>query len=128
MALIFYFSSLEDTELSGGFLSDILTFFYNKCSSVPYISLFIDKVFHAGIYAVLGLLYYFSLRESGIYRHLLLFSVVLAAGYGITDEFHQSFVPGRVASAGDVLADVIGAMFGALAAGMLISIRQRKVK
>lgn len=38
-------------------------------------------------------------------------AIVLAVcfGYGLTDEFHQSFVPGRDASLGDLLADVAGA-------------------
>ena len=125
MALIFYFSSLEDTELSGGFLSIFFGFFSNECP-IPILSLFIDKVFHAGIYGLLGLLFYFSLRESGIYRYLFLLSVVLAVGYGVTDEFHQSFVPGRFASAGDLLADLAGALLGVFAARVIVSARSRR--
>ncbi len=125
MVVIFYFSSLEDTELAGGFLSFIFEFFSNECP-IPILSLFIDKLFHAGIYGLLGLLFYLSLRESGIYRHLFLLSVVLAVGYGVTDEFHQSFVPGRFASAGDLLADLAGALIGGLAAGILVSVRNRR--
>lgn len=30
--------------------------------------------------------------------------------YGMTDEYHQSFIPGRVSSFGDLAADVIGAV------------------
>lgn len=37
-------------------------------------------------------------------------AVLFCLVYGILDEFHQSFVPGRTASAYDVLADVIGAI------------------
>jgi VanZ family protein len=39
----------------------------------------------------------------------------LAAGYGVTDEVHQSYVPGRVPDLADWLADAAGA--GAAAAG-----------
>jgi VanZ family protein len=37
-----------------------------------------------------------------------------AALWGILDEFHQSFVPGRNASVGDAVIDGIGAFCGAL--------------
>ncbi|GAB4247078.1 MAG: hypothetical protein Kow00109_23180 [Acidobacteriota bacterium] len=35
-----------------------------------------------------------------------------AAGYGLLDEFHQSFIPGRTASGQDWLADAVGAFLG----------------
>lgn len=37
---------------------------------------------------------------------------MLAVLYGVTDEFHQSFTPGRSASAADLLADLLGALGG----------------
>ncbi|MDH3980911.1 MAG: VanZ family protein, partial [Gammaproteobacteria bacterium] len=37
----------------------------------------------------------------------------LTALYGVLDEFHQSFVPGRNADVLDVLADASGALLGA---------------
>ena len=40
-------------------------------------------------------------------------AVCLATVYGVSDEFHQSFVPGRDASVGDVLKDLGGASLGA---------------
>jgi VanZ family protein len=36
-------------------------------------------------------------------------AVVGAALYGVTDEFHQSFVPGRDASVFDLIVNTIGA-------------------
>ena len=47
-------------------------------------------------------------REAGL-------ALVIAALYAVSDEFHQSFVPSRTASAWDVLIDTCGA-----AAGLLI--------
>lgn len=45
-------------------------------------------------------------------------SLVLAIAYGVSDEFHQAFIPGRVPSAGDVLVDASGAFAGALLAAL----------
>lgn len=38
-------------------------------------------------------------------------AVALAVLYGVTDEFHQSFVPGRDASFLDLTTDFVGALF-----------------
>ncbi len=42
-------------------------------------------------------------------------SVLFCSLYGLSDEWHQSFVPGRDASLGDWLADTIGAVLAATA-------------
>jgi hypothetical protein len=52
-------------------------------------------------------------------------AVALTAGYGMTDEFHQSFVGGRTPSAADWLADAAGAAV-AVAAIVLIAARVRR--
>lgn len=43
-------------------------------------------------------------------------STALATLYGVSDEFHQSFVPGREPSGADVAKDLLGALFGVTAA------------
>jgi VanZ family protein len=40
-------------------------------------------------------------------------AIVLATVYGVSDEFHQLFVPGRSADRYDVFADCAGATLGA---------------
>jgi VanZ family protein len=42
-------------------------------------------------------------------------AVLLTIAYGVTDEFHQSFVPGRSMDVYDLFADAIGAMIGTAA-------------
>lgn len=55
---------------------------------------------------------------------LVLAAWALAVAYGLSDEFHQSFVPRRDASAFDVMVDAIGAL-GGVGAWALLS-RTRK--
>ncbi len=74
----------------------------------------LDKVVHASVYALLAFLLDWGLqarREWPVYRrHGLVFLLLLA--FGASDEWHQSFVPGRDASALDWLADVVGTLAG----------------
>ena len=44
---------------------------------------------------------------------LLVITVLFGTLYGLTDEWHQSFVPERESSLRDVLADAIGVLAGA---------------
>jgi len=41
-------------------------------------------------------------------KNLIFIAIILAVLYGISDEFHQLFVPGRVCSFSDILADSAG--------------------
>jgi VanZ family protein len=73
----------------------------------------IDKVAHLIAYATLALAcaLWFS-RESWTARPFrsAFITFAVSALYGLSDEFHQSFVPGRDMSAWDWLADVVGAL------------------
>lgn len=72
---------------------------------------FSDKVAHMILYAVLGatLAWGWS-RSPRPVPHLM----VLLAGvlYGLSDEWHQMYVPGRVPDLADWLADVVGLLVG----------------
>ncbi|MGH7147102.1 MAG: VanZ family protein [Nitrospiraceae bacterium] len=76
-----------------------------------------DKVLHAVEYAGLGGLCYRAFRwgvSGQVASHALLFAIVTASLYGMTDEAHQLFVPFRESGWQDWLADTIGAVIGAL--------------
>jgi VanZ family protein len=76
-----------------------------------------DKVLHAVEYAVLGALCYRAFRwgvSGQVASHALLFAIVTASLYGMTDEGHQFFVPFRESSWQDWVADTAGAVIGAL--------------
>lgn len=67
-----------------------------------------DVAGHLGVYAVLAVLLRWALAEAGV-RRAGLWAFVLAVLYGISDEFHQSFVPGRYPDIFDIATDAAGA-------------------
>ncbi|MEK6656624.1 MAG: VanZ family protein [Nitrospirota bacterium] len=72
-----------------------------------------DKIIHLLEYAVLCFLVSKALSSTlkeNVRRYIGLIAVVISLLYAITDEFHQSFVPGRYASIDDIFADGIGAV------------------
>lgn len=67
---------------------------------------------HLTEYAILALLLRRAIGSDGLKS--LGLAWLIAAAYAVTDEFHQSLVPGRTPALGDVLIDTSGA-FMALA-------------
>jgi VanZ family protein len=90
-----------------------------------------DKSAHTVAYAGLGILLLFALTQGRPARVTLrraVIAVALASVYGMSDEWHQSFVPGRSAEWADVLADVLGATLGvalAVAVAKLVTPKTR---
>ena len=95
MGIIFFLSHQPDTALQ---------------LSLP---LGADKFGHGVLYAVLAGTAILALVPASPRRPLQagLLVVLFCLLYGISDEFHQSFVPGREPSGGDLLADTAGATF-----------------
>jgi VanZ family protein len=80
------------------------------------------KMGHFTEYAVLASLLWRALR--GTFTALSVRSVAIStfavtAAFAISDEFHQSFIPTRTASANDVMIDCIGAFCAVLLWAML---------
>jgi VanZ family protein len=75
-----------------------------------------DKLMHAFAFGVLAVCFLGVMdpRPSGYRWQQVGIAVTLAALYGLTDEFHQSFVPLRNPDALDVMADVAGAFTGTI--------------
>ena len=81
-----------------------------------------DKIAHAAWFFVLGLLAYRAARsgEGWPRRRTTLVLILGALLWGISDEAHQFFVPGRDVEAADVAADVAGAAIAAVVAEPLL--------
>lgn len=78
----------------------------------------LDKVVHAGMFAVLGLLSVRSFRLLPIPAPRL--AVLLAASsYGAASEIAQHLLTERSGELGDFAADALGALVGVVAAGLL---------
>ena len=86
---------------------------------IPALTIGFDKVLHACAYMVLAFLSYISINKSGINKYIFITAFIFTCIYGITDELHQSFVPGRDSSAGDLIADFSGALLGCLGANLV---------
>jgi len=72
-----------------------------------------DKLLHLFEYSGLAFLLARALVGDGLsWRAALLAATLLASAYGATDEYHQSFVPGRDSSLRDWSADSLGAIVG----------------
>ena len=71
----------------------------------------IDKLLHILVYTLLGLTAWYALPPNWRQDHPKM-AAGLVVGccllYGVTDEWHQSFIPGRLASAADIAADTVG--------------------
>jgi VanZ family protein len=77
-----------------------------------------DWVTHGGAYAILAILVCRALAgglAAPVSAGQAALAVAIAFSYGVTDEFHQSFVPGRHADAWDLVKNLGGALAGATA-------------
>jgi len=85
-----------------------------------------DKLVHAGIYAVLcGLLIRALAAPRAMFARMCILAALISFLYGISDEMHQAFVPGRSCETGDAFANLAGAV---LAATLLLLARHRPLK
>jgi VanZ family protein len=107
MGLIYFASSVPGDELPGHFW---------------------DKLVHLLVYAVLGVLFLVPLAEARLSRVTVkaaATAVLLSVLYGVFDEVHQSFTPGRSPDVRDLFADALGAALGVAAVWLLAAIVSR---
>lgn len=105
MAVIFYLSSRTGDDL-GGWLDEIRQI-------IPAMEGF--DWGHFVSYFILAWTYLWALRPKRLTVLAKLAVVLLCVLYGLTDEFHQSFVPGRSPDVMDIRNDAIGAALAMLA-------------
>ncbi len=122
--IIFGFSS-QDGEQSGNLSLKVTNFIVEMFSKVKNMDVtlkmhyierlhpIIRKLAHFSIYclvgfSVMGFWCTFDIKN----KYKLLWSILLGVSYAASDEFHQSFVPGRGPSIRDVCIDSAGVLTG----------------
>lgn len=90
-----------------------------------------DKLIHGTIFFIFGIFVYRAL-DPGIASHRFnwkraLVSFAIVAGYGILDELHQHFVPGRTPDVYDALADAFGGLISLVAMFWYVRMRSREL-
>jgi VanZ family protein len=83
-------------------------------SGLGVIDLIGRKLIHFAEYALLCFLWWRPLATVTTPRRAALYAFLIASGYALTDEFHQSFVDGRHGTPVDWLIDSAGAAAAAL--------------
>jgi len=80
-----------------------------------------DKLLHAAVYAVLGSTCFLAARNTWPARpwRIVLGCTLGVVAYGISDELHQSLVPGRSPDLMDVAADGVGGLSGTVLTALL---------
>ena len=69
-----------------------------------------DKVIHALVYGLIATCWLRWFQTFKTPRQAALWAIGLASLFGITDEIHQSFIPGRYCDLYDWMADTFGAI------------------
>ena len=131
MGIIFYLShqpATESNDLSKGITEKIINIIEILTKDLEVdISGFnhiIRKMSHFGAYFILGVLVVKAIGQNKpLNIKLFIASVTICILYAISDEIHQSFIPGRGPSAMDVLIDSAGSWSGILISNFIIRVK-----
>ena len=83
----------------------------------------IRKIAHFSIYSLVGILLMALLSTYNISENNKIFyTIIIGMIYAMSDEFHQSFIPGRSGQVSDVFLDTLGVSVGCLFILLIIKI------
>ncbi len=74
-----------------------------------------EIIYHLTAFSYLTLFLLISLTKGKPNKPLIIMGIILAIIYGISDEIHQLFVPGRFASIKDIIINSFGILLTSLA-------------
>jgi VanZ family protein len=100
--------------------------------SIPSIFEFGDKLEHLAAYGGLSILLNLAVTFQDKYSSIKikhnLFSFMAASCYGILDEIHQIFIPGRSCELLDFAADLVGITLGLIIINLIMKIENYKLE
>ncbi len=83
--------------------------------SLPGNTGFLSYIAHFSEYLVFASLFVIAFTGGKLKTwQVIVIAIMIASAYGVTDEFHQSFIPGRSPDPVDWLTDTVGASVGAI--------------
>jgi VanZ family protein len=104
--LILIFTATQHPFFQGENTESVIHQFISNYFDANFLNFIIRKITHITVFALLAILFLKSV-ETPRFRYTL--SWLFTSIYAISDEWHQSFVPGREASYKDVLLDSLSA-------------------
>lgn len=114
LVVIFLFSNqvATDSSMLSARIVDFVSS-YTPSIMVDSLTFVVRKSAHVFLYFVLGLLVYSLLKEYRLNEYKrALYGTLFVFLYAITDEVHQTFVPGRSGEVGDVVLDTLAGLAG----------------
>lgn len=81
---------------------------------IPNLLNYTDKIVHAGVFFILCWLAHVALHFQPVHwlrKQSLTIAMVFVILFGVSDEYHQMFTPGRTTEIWDLVADAVGGGF-----------------
>ncbi len=79
--------------------------------NIPALGTYTDKVIHFGVYGILCWLAHVAFHHQSnisVKKYSLFVAMIFTIVFGLSDEFHQLYTPGRSAELLDIAADTFG--------------------
>lgn len=118
MIVIFCFSSQTSTsssDMTVSLLDKVLSFLNleNFGEIIDLLFMPVRKMAHYLIYLILGFLVLNLVKEYNLtFKEIIIASLLICILYAVSDEVHQTFVPGRAGMLVDVCIDTLGSISG----------------
>ncbi len=101
-SFIFYTSSISDLPTIRGIMTQ---------EPVPKGAWTGDQIEHIAVYSVLAFLFYRAVMQTRYKNVGVIATIFFCVAFGLLDEVHQAFVPGRTFSLLDLFWNFIGSLF-----------------
>ena len=76
---------------------------------------YLSYIYHFTAFSYLALFLLISLTKGNSAKNLIIIGIIIAIIYGILDEIHQYFIPGRYPSFKDILINSLGILITSIA-------------